>query len=333
MPLLFELLRELSPSELRLLKKYIRSPFVTYRPELAVLCDQLVQCCYTQRPFPGHEVLYSQVFGTADYDNQRLRSLMSDLHLRIEDFLRWLSSEHHRPTADIQLAALYRQRGLNRHFQRINRRVRQQLDTSTNRNVDYYQQQLHFQIETNRFQTTNQRTGKLNLQEIGDTMDTLYLAQKLRHVCSQLSHRAVYQTDYQFGLLPHWIDQLEDSPYLTIPAIALYYYCYRFLTEAYSQEYFRKFRQQLRSHYQQFPQEELKDLYRAAINFCIRKLNEGSLDFTREGWELYQDGLAQGLFLENQQLSRFTFDNIIGFGLRLQDYEPVADFIQNYQQG
>ncbi|MEL7426378.1 MAG: hypothetical protein AAFN81_25515 [Bacteroidota bacterium] len=332
MPLLFELLRGLSHSELRMLKKYVRSPFVTHREELALLCELLVQSCYEKQAFPAKEELYVLVFGHSLYNDQRLRSLMSDLHLRIEDYLRWLSSENRRPIADIHLTALYRKRGLNRHFQRTSRKVNRQLEESTIRNADYYQQQLLFQIETNRFQTTNKRTGKLNLQEIGDTMDTLYLAQKLRHVCSQLSHRAVYQTDYQFGLLAQWIDEIEDSPYLTIPAIALYYYCYRFLTEAYSQEYFRKFREQLRQHYQQFPQDELKDLYRAAINFCIRKLNGGSLDFTREGWELYQDGLSQQLFLENQQLSRFTFDNIVGFGLRLEDFGPVVDFIENYQQ-
>ncbi len=315
-----------------MLKKYIRSPFVTHRKELALLCEPLIQACYTQQAFPLKAELYKLAFGNDAYDDQRLRSLMSDLHLRVEGFLRWSSSENKRPIADIHLAELYRQRGLNRHFQRTSRNVNKYLQDSPIRNADYYQQQLLFQIETNRFQTTNQRTGKLNQQEIGDTMDILYLAQKHRHVCSQLSHRAVYQTDYQVGLLAQWIDELEDSPYLSVPAIALYYYCYRFLTEAYSQVYFRKFREQLKAHYQQFPQDELKDLYRAAINFCIRKLNEGSLDFTREGWELYQDGLTQQLFLENQQLSRFTFDNIVGFGLRLEDFDPVIDFIENYQQ-
>lgn len=44
------------------------------------------------------------------------------------------------------------------------------------------------------FQTTNHRTNELNLQGIGDTMDVLYLSQKLRHTCLVLSHRAVYQT-------------------------------------------------------------------------------------------------------------------------------------------
>ena len=331
-PLLYQLLLALSKSELRQLKKYVRSPFVTHREDLWVLCRILVQACYDQRPFPAKANLYQLVFGDEPYDDQRLRSLLSDLHLIIENFLRWISSQNNALSSNLELAALYRQRGLEKHFLRTHRKTASILKQSKLRNSEHLQYHLQYQIEDNRFQTTNKRTGKLNLQEIGDTMDHLYLAQKLRHVCAQLSHGAVYQTNYNFGLLQLWIDELEGSAFLQLPAIALYYYCYRFLTEEYSQDYFRKFRQELQLHQEQFPKDELKDLYRAATNFCIRKLNEGSLSFTREGWELYQTGLRTDIYIENGQMSRFTFDNIVGFGLRLENFEPVSTFIDQYQQ-
>ncbi len=330
-PLLYELLRVLSKSELRQLKKYVRSPFVTHRPEVVQLANLLIDCCYQQQSFPSKSSLFEAVFGTDKYDDQRLRSMSSDLHRIVQRFAGGLADREDSIAASIRLGTLYRKRNLARHYTRISRSIEQQFQTSEYRNAGHYQNYLQFQIEANRHTTSKQRTSVLNLQEIGDTMDQLYLMQKLRHVCSQISHRAVYQTDYEFGLLPQWIDQLEGSSYLDIPAIALYYYCYRFLTETDSPVHFRKFRQELQCSQEQFPQDELKDLYRAAINFCIRKLNQGDMDFTREGWELYQAGLADGVFLENQQLSRFTFDNIVGFGLRLEEFEPVSQFIQGYQ--
>lgn len=330
-PLLYQLLAKLTKTEVRELKKWVRSPFITHRTDIADLFNLLAAYRYQEKELPEKELLYQLVFKEAPYDDQRLRSIMSDLHLIIEKYLLGQSVLADEVYSHLALASFYRQRNLPRHYQRTIKKAATKQEEETYRNADFFQNQLKFQLETSEFQSTHQRTGHFNFQEIGDTMDVLYLAQKLRHVCSQLSHRAVYQTDYQFGLLKEWIDVLEDGPYLEVPAIALYYYCYRFLTEEYSQLYFRKFREQLSIHHAQFPQDELKGLYRAATNFCIRKLNEGSLEFTREGWELYQEGLQKGLFVENNQLSRFTFDNIVGFGLRLEEFTPVAQFIDQYK--
>lgn len=332
-PLLYILIKKLKNEEIRQLKKYIRSPFVTHREDLALMFYALADCLYVKKALPAKEVLFEKTFGeTAIYDDQKLRSSMSDLHLLIEEYLKWQAMQSDEIGSYLALAALYRQRNLTKHFQRTIKKVEKKQENQSLRNPDFYQNYLQFQIENAQFQAANQRAGKLNLQEIGDTMDIHYLSQKLRHVCTQLSHRAVFQADYEFGLLQGWINMIEESDYLEVPAVALYYYCYRFLTEAYSQIYFRKFREELLEHQQHFPKEELKDLYRAAINFCIRKLNEGSLEFTREGWELFQEGLKTGIFLENNRLSRFTFDNVVGFGLRLKEYSAVENFIKNYEK-
>lgn len=332
-PLLYKLLKKLKSAEIRQLKKYVRSPFVTHRDDLALMFSELTDCLYQQKALPNKDILFAKTFGEQEiFDDQKLRSTMSDLHLLIEEYLKWQATSADEIGSYLALAALYRQRNLTKHFQRTIKKVKKKQENQPLRNPDFYHNFLQFQIENAQFQAANQRAGKLNLQEIGDTMDIHYLSQKLRHVCTQLSHRAVFQADYQFGLLQGWIDMIEESDYLKAPAVALYYYCYRFLTEAYSQIYFRKFREELLQHQQHFPKEELKDLYRAAINFCIRKLNEGSLEFTREGWELFQEGLKTGIFLENNRLSRFTFDNVVGFGLRLKEYQSVERFIKRYEQ-
>lgn len=330
-PLLFDLIYKLEKTEIRQLKKFVRSPFVTHREDLGRLFNHLADFLYAGKTLPTKEILFACIFPDEPYDDQKLRSTMSDLHKIVEQYLKWKMAQEDVVGSHLALATTYRQRNLPKHFQRTISKVQKIQENQPLRNPEFYQNFLRYQIETTHFQTTNHRTGGFNLQGIDDTLDTLYLAQKLRHACTQLSHRAVFQTDYQFGLLKEWIDSLEESKHLGVPAISLYYYCYRFLTEEYSQAYFRKFRKVLSQHQSNFPKEELRDLYRAAINFCIRKLNEGSLEFTREGWELFQEGLKAEIFIENDRLSRFTFDNVVGFGLRLEEYEEVEIFIKKYQ--
>ena len=330
-PLLYDLVNKLEKSEIRQLKKYVRSPFVTHRTDLGQMFNALATCLAKGKKLPEKEELFEQTFGAETYDDHKLRRTMSDLYSLLEQYLIWNHRQQDAVENQLTLATIYRQRNLPKHFRRKMDRVQHLQERASLKNSDFYQYLLDYQIEEAQFQSANRRTGQLNLQEIGDTIDQLYVTQKLRHVCTQLSHRAVYQAAYQFGLLEQWIDRLEESDYLQIPAIAVYYYCYRFLTDAYSQVYFRKFREELSQSHHHFPPDELKNLYRAAINFCIRKLNEGDLEFTREGWQLFQEGLNTGIFLENDRLSRFTFDNIVGFGLKLNAFKEVEQFIAKFE--
>ncbi len=329
--LLINLFKSLKKEEIRQLKKYVRSPVVTHREDIARMFNCLADHFYKGKDFANKEILYAETYPNEKYEDQKLRSTMSDLHKIIEEFLVWRIVKEDDTERSLLLLKCFRQRNQQKHFKKMQQRLLKKQTTQPLRNPDYYDGQLRYQAELAKFQAANQRAGNLHLQEIGDTMDILYLSRKLRHACTQLSHRAVYKTDYDFGLLNEWVSSLEKSVYLKVPAVALYYYCYRFLTEKYSQEYFRKFRESLSLHQQHFPQDELKDLYRAAINFCIRKLNEGNSVFTLEGWELFQEGLKNDIFTENGQLSRFTFDNIVGFGLRLKKHAAVEDFIEKYQ--
>ncbi|MGK0364598.1 MAG: hypothetical protein ACI85O_001655 [Saprospiraceae bacterium] len=329
--LLVNLFKSLKKEEIRQLKKYVRSPIVTHRNDIGQMFNCLADCFYKRKELPNKAELYIETYGEEIFDDQKLRSTMSDLHKIIEEFLVWRIVKEDDTERDLLLLRCFRQRNQQKHFQKTQQRILKSQAKQPLRNPDYYDDQLRYQAELAKFQAANQRAGNLHLQEIGDTMDILYLSRKLRHACTQLSHRAVYKTDYDFGLLKEWIVSLKDSVYLEVPAVALYYYCYLFLTEEYSQQYFRKFRESLFLHNQHFPKDELKDLYRAAINFCIRKLNEGSSEFTLEGWELFQEGLKSDIFTENGQLSRFTFDNIVGFGLRLKKHGEVEKFIENYQ--
>ena len=329
--LLTDLLLGLKKDEVRQLKKYVRSPFVTHREDIAKLFNVYANCLYKHKKFPLKADLFEIVYPMEPFDDLKLRSTMSDLHKVIESYLTFAIIHADETERNLLLLRWFRQRNREKHFLRTAQKIKKSQSRQPLRNPDFFNDQLRLQSEAAMFETANRRAGNLHLQEIGDTMDILYLSRKLRHACTQLSHRAVFKTDYDFGLLNAWVHSLANSPTLKVPAVALYYYCYLFLTEKYNQEYFRKFRHLLSTHRENFPQDELKNLYRAAINYCIRQMNEGSTEFTLEGWKLFQEGLKTEIFIEHDQLSRFTFDNLVAVGLRLKKYTEVEHFIEQYK--
>jgi len=328
---LYELINTLDKHEIRQIRKLLRSPFFTRREDLPQVFAVLSAYRWDEKPFPSREKVYQQSFPDRPFDDLRLRGSMSDLLALIEEYL--LIAHHRQSAVDnrLLLADLYRRRGLSRHFGACMKKAQRLLDQNEERNIDHFSKLQEYQVLQMQFQTQTQRTGQLNLQEISDTIDAHYLMKKLRHACTQLTHQAVYKTSYNYGLLPKLLDEIEIGEYLDYPAVAIYYYCYRFLTEQYSLDYFQQFRNQLHDHRKLFPEEEQKDLYLLAINFCIRQMNAGSQAFARQVWELYQEGLEVGFLLEGDRLSHFTFNNVVAISIHLKEYNWLEQFIKAYE--
>ena len=131
--------------------------------------------------------------------------------------------------------------------------------------------------------------------------------------------------DYDDGLLPAVLGFLKNSPYLDIPAIAIYYYCYNALTEN-NEEDFQKLKKQFLAHQHHFPKREMGDVLLLAINFCIKQLNTGKAKYDREAFELYRLGLENGLLLQQNSLSRFAYKNTVALGLRLGEFDWIEHF-------
>jgi hypothetical protein len=329
-PKLYLLFDKLTKKELIQLRKFLQSPYFTRRQDLFRLFEALAEDRQRERPHPEKKALYRKVFPGKAYRDLRLRATMSDLQEVIEQFLLIETRSMKSLETKMELTRLYRQRDIPKHFHHTFRESEKLLEEAPRRDAQYYQNRLELQTEWLQFALRSRRTAELNLQEIADTLDTTYIIRKLRHTCTQLSHQKVFQTEYDFGFLPSLLPALENSPLLAIPAVSVYYYCYRFLTEAYSLEHFQTFRRTLFTHQLYFPDEELKSLFLLAINFCIRKFNEGDLHFAKEGFTLYKQGFESGVLLENGRLSRFAFNNFIGFGIRLGAFDRVNHFLKDY---
>ena len=95
--------------------------------------------------------------------------------------------------------------------------------------------------------------------------------------------------------------------------------------------YFRAFSGLLADVQPVFSVEEIRRLYLQAINYCIRRLNNGEHRFFRDVLELYQAGLEREYLLEQGVLSRFTYHNIVAAALHVGELDWVNTFIHNYK--
>lgn len=328
---LLKLLRTFSDAELRALKKFVRSPYFNQRREVIGLLDFLEKPLKTNRPAPGKEEAFTAVFGKAQFDDHRIRMAMSFLFQLANQFLAVQGFLNDTPGIRLSLASLLRQRKLPDHAAQARVEAATALLGRPLRNAEFQQQHYQFLLEKYRSEVEINPTGPLPLQELSHQLDRAYLSRKLWQSCFMLSHQAVYNTRYDFGLLDAALNYLETAPALQDPSVAVYYFCYRALTNPTETAYFQQFKRLLLQHSALFQTDEMRDLYLLAINFCIRRYNAGNPDYLSEQFDFYRDGLAKQYFLSEGALSRYTYLNAATIGLVLHELDWTEQFIHEYR--
>lgn len=328
--LLWEAFTALSTAELRAFGKFVRSPFFNGRQQPIALFEYLNACRKGGR-LPRENEIASLINKTEG--GVKFRQACSTLLALLEKYLAYTERYADESRAKINLAAAYRKRNLTKHFNIALREARQSRETQPWRHADYYHDLNLVEWEQYQFDSLTKRTESLNLQATSDCMDTAFVARKLRLACLATSHQTVFKAEYRIELVDAVLAHAEQQRLLDTPAVGLYYYCYKFQTDIDDAgRAFERFRSLLAQHAEVLPPDELRTLYLLAINFGIRKINQAA-----EGWmpytlDLYQGALARNLLLENGQISRFAFNNIIALALRMGVLDWVEGFILEHKK-
>lgn len=327
--LLWEAFSALSTAEVREFGKFVQSPFFNARQQPILLFEYLDSCRRAGRIPLNAE---AAVVLNKSEKSVKTRQANSALLGLLEQFLAYKERYQDESRAKIRLAAAYRKRKLDKHFNIALREARQSRDEQPWRHADYYHDLNLVEWERYQFDTGTLRTESLNLQTTSDLMDTAFIARKLRLACLAASHQAVYRTEYRIGLLEAVLTHTALNNLMETPAVGLYFYCYKFQTDLqHAEQYFERFRALLFANSAVFPPDELRTLYLLAINFGIKKINQSAEGWIRATLDLYQGALAGKLLLENGQISRFAFDNIIAISLRAGELDWVEHFILEHK--
>ena len=326
---LWQLLQTLSQEERQGLKKFAESPFFNQRPEASRLLDVLLLSLKKGRATPGKEQVFQQVFDGRPFEDHRLRMAISFAYqlvrryLTVQDFLEDEVQLAIRESEVLRRRKLY---ALSRHCLDS---ARNALDGQTVRNADFFDQEYRLLLEECRLEMTRPSAQPEQLQALSEQLDKAFLSRKLWQNCVLLSHQNMAKSDFSPGLLDQVLDNLDEP---AVPAIAIYYRYYRALTQSEnSAAHYQHFKAMLFEHGEIFSEEELRDLYLLAINFCIKQYNAGNQAFLREQLELYQRGLEHKYFLVAGELSAYTYLNVVTLALVLQELDWAGQFIEAYR--
>lgn len=317
------------------LRKFLQSPYHNRREDVLRLFEFLLK-----QGKDGHwDKKKAWTFcypNLSQYHDGDMRCLMTFLLKCIEAFLIAEQLQQDNAQQELYLSQAYHALQLPQQAQQHLEKLGIYLDKQPTRNSDYLRQYFEIQQAQHYFTEDLHRDAPRNLQLWADTLEHQFIAEKLKQTCELLAHQTVYKIEYDLGMLPMLIQyvQSKETILLQQPAIALYYYYYQASTVFNTQEsemYFKLYIDALLQSTYYFPQKELKALYTMALNYAIRKVNVSYNQYYMEQlFMLYKSGLEHAILLENNQLSRFAYKNIVGVALQLEQYDWVKQFIAHY---
>lgn len=329
---LINILNTFSAKEIRETRKWLRSPAHNQRQDVVQLFDfffednHLYKEDYLEKPF-----VFSWIYPKETYDDAKMRQVMFFLLKAIEEYLIFQEIQEDEVNMKTVLSSVYRKRKLNKLFEKNIKLSDQIQQKSIIQNEKFYRNEYQLQLEKYIYLSSLNQLSQ-NIQEVSNTLDISFLAGKLRQYCLMLSHQAVYQKEYTIGLLQNLLPVIQSEPYIKTPAIAIYFYIYKTLTEQENQSHFFHLKEQIREHGHFFPNGEIRDIYLMTINYCIRKMNAGVEIFIREAFELYKLGFEKKILIENNLLTRASFHNVVSIALKLKEFKWVKNFVDDYQQ-
>jgi hypothetical protein len=328
--LLLQTMRRLSSADTRTLAQLVRCEAFNRKPEVVRLFDQLVADLSSPTATPmTAERLHAATFPDKKMDGSALRRAMSDLLEVVRTSLRMAEMAHEKPLADQLLRGALRRRGIENLLKTEEKQAIYAAETSPHRDARWHYRQYQLNMERLETVSMRERSGRVDLRPLHEHLTAFYLAEILRFACGALTHQAISAQAYDADWLRRAFEMAENGAWLTdFPAIAIYYHACRALENLDESAHFEQFLVILREKYDQFHPSEMRTIYLAGINACIRRMNRGQKPFIREAFDLYKIALERGFLYENGWISGFSYKNIIRIGTALGEHDWTTHFFE-----
>lgn len=331
---LFTLLETLSVYELNRFVKFLCSPYFNEDERLIKLARVLAPSFKKQIQSELNQVqIWKAVYGNRKWSSLHFARLFSDLLKKLEEFLAIDYLKQSEVDKQQQLLVQLNNRGLTRHYPEAAKVARKKLELGLHRDSSYYLHLFETEAQQNSYlELQNQRSTEKNLLQTIEALDIFYLINKLNYLAAILHYKNFLSLEGEVALANEILAYLKKHPYPRIPAIAIYHCIVLSLIEPENEEHFKQLKFLLEKNYALFQKSNARNMYAFAINFCIRRINFGRLEYVKELLILYQQMLNANLMTNDEkELSQFDYKNIVTVGLRAGEAAFTEKFIRDYK--
>ena len=328
---LYKLYETLDKKALRKFKKWVCSPIHNEH----VLVERFFIFMNTRKSYTtttlSKERAWKYLCPDMFYNDLRMRHIMSNAYEVLASFVRYNLSENALFFQEKMLASYLFEQKLEKQGYKTIASAAYLLKQEISNESYYYHQ---YELEVLKLEEIGRknRTTDLNIIPILDHARLFFMITTLRYACAAMEHQNVRNVAYEIPLLDSVLEEVKGKGYDAYPLLKIYYYGYLSLRKPEDTSHFFALKSYLND--DRLTTEEQKSTLLMCINFMLKKINTGKVEYARETFELYQYGIDTQCLLEGEglMLSAFAYKNIVTLGLNLKEYDWIETFICDYSQ-
>jgi hypothetical protein len=328
----FGILKTFQAKDLRLFRQFAASPFFNKQEKIAAFFEHLIMFHpdYVGKGLSKKE-LFKKMFPRQNYNDKKMRYLFSWLTLLLEKYLAVTNFTN--DTRKYQ-QALFDENISRNNVPAMSGVYNVSLNREKNKREDAAWFLNRFQLEYKyliHVYTHQRRKKQSNIGPALEYLDKFYLARKLELSCEAENVSNLLTKEQHSFLLDEMIEKTKPHAYAASPVIQAYLQVLALLRDRENESYFHSLTALLKKHEASFSQEELRELYQYPLNFCVRMINTGKMEFLQKIFEIYKVVIANNVLLPGGMLSQWDFKNIITTSLRLKEFSWADKFIHSYK--
>lgn len=309
--------------------KFLASPYFSRRDDVLQLFHFFNRESKNESPEWTRENAWAQLFPGRPYERVQLNHLLNFFAERLEQFLAAEELLADRFQHGLLRCRAFRKRGLLTHFDTNTRTLAREHSAAPHRNAGWWLFEYQLQNEVFAREALRRRGGGANLTQATGALANFFLLENMRWTATARAQASLTRAQPAPIPLAAETERIAaNTPESANPALALVYAGVQALAEPDNAEHFQHLKTLLHRHVGLFPAAEARDLYMAAINFAIRRHNRGERAYTREAFDLYREALENAILLENGQLPKYTFINILNLAQLLGEHSWSRDFLE-----
>jgi hypothetical protein len=328
---LLDLMKSLTKHDMRELRKVVRSPYFNQREDVIQLFDFIEKSLNSKTPNLLKENAYKNLFQNKTYDDVLMRQIMSYLYKIIQKYLITEGVLENENESQLQLIYALRQRNTDKLLEKQFIDSINIVENKGYKNSKYHFYKYSIRVEEHDFRSQKKREANLNLQNLSNELDYFYMSETLRYACLMYAHQTVSKHNYVQSLLDSTLEivaLLKELP----PSVSVYYHTYKALTDTNSELHFKELKKIIVEKGYLFTENERRDLYVLATNYCIGRLNRGDKAYGKEALELYRARLDNNVLLENGVLPPYSYKNILMLALKAEEYDWAERVLHDFKQ-
>jgi len=327
---LIQALKCLPPREYTAFENFLENDLVNKRKDLIAFFSELKS---NSLKITEQHNIYANIYpNSIEFESTKWRLLCSRLLKVLEQYFAFSSYCTDKSKQQIDLGTFYIQNKKEKLYTIAKESGLKQLNKTPNQTEKYWKEKYEWHTMNYAFIESQNRRKKTNLDEMSKDLDIFYFISKLKIALREMSRAVINAETYSIHMLQEVITNIEKNNFwLEIPAIKVYYSCYKAIHKKGTELDFQNLRKSIQQHQDIFTNAELRDLHLVAINYCIRKLNTGKEKYNREALELYRLSLTAGLLLEDGFLPAPAYNNIVTLSIKENEFDWAATFIKEYK--